>query len=462
MTIQFLGAAGTVTGSRTLLNYKGKKILVDCGLFQGPKSLRMMNWEPFIKGSEVDVVLLTHAHLDHCGYLPLLVKTGFRGPIYCTDGTRDLTEIILMDSARLQEEDAEYANRTGYSHHKPALPLYETSDARQAVAQIKPVIRDEWVRFSEGFQFCFRRAGHLLGASFIEVHLDNGNGGKKITFSGDLGSGRSYILKPPMALPHTDELILESTYGNRLHSEKDVVGRFEEVINKVLKRKGQILIPSFSVGRAQEVLYIVSHLLEEGRIPSCPIFLNSPMANKATEVYLKHPYDLQFKLKQGQLISPLCLSSFYEVSSPDESQRLVEDKTPKIVISASGMLTGGRVMHHLKYVLPDPKSALVFVGYQASETKGRLLLDGIKELRIHHQPYPVKAEIHSIDSLSSHADQEGLIRWARELKGSKTRIFLNHGEPEGTFALKKRIEEELQLQVVIPSQGQEFSLVDSF
>lgn len=460
MKLKFFGAAGTVTGSRTLLTHRGFNVLIDCGLFQGPKPLRLRNWEPFTDFSKIDAVVLTHAHLDHTGYIPLLVKNGFKGKIYCTVGTRELTRIILLDSAHLQEEDALYANRSEYSHHRPALPLYTTKDAETSFSHFQSVDRDKWISLSSQIQFRFLRAGHLLGSSFIQFACNNGNGSHIVTFSGDLGNGRSYIIKPPVNLPNTDVLVLESTYGNKEYDEKDSFMELEKIVNRVVDRNGTLLIPAFSVGRAQEVLYLLYHLMKNNKIPSVPVYLDSPMANHVTDVYSQYTEDLQFVLDKDQLVSPICLSGFTAVKSVEDSKALNYDKKPKIIISASGMLTGGRVMHHLKTILPNPQNCVLFVGFQASETKGRVLLKGASTLRVHHQEIPVACEVTSVDSLSAHAWASDTMKWIEGLKGHGAKIFLNHGETEPRQVLAERIRRELDLEVEIPENGDEFKLFD--
>lgn len=461
MKLKFFGAAGTVTGSRTLLTHRGYNILIDCGLFQGPKALRQRNWNPFMESfSQIDAVILTHAHLDHTGYIPLLVKNGFKGKIYCTVGTRELTRIILLDSAHLQEEDALYANRSGYSHHRPALPLYTIKDAENSFPHFQAVDRDKWINLDSQIQFRFLRSGHLLGSSFIQLACNNDNSPLIITFSGDLGNGRSYIVKPPVKLSHTDVLVLESTYGNREYNHTDPLSELESIVNRVIGRNGTLLIPAFSVGRAQEVLYLLHHLKKNNKIPSVPVFLDSPMANHVTDIYAQYTEDLQFVLDKDQLVSPICLSGFTPVKSVEDSKVLNYNKKSKIIISASGMLTGGRVMHHLKTILPDSQNGILFVGFQASETKGRVLLNGVETLRVHHQEIPVRCEVVMIDSLSAHAWASDTMKWIEGLRGSQTKIFLNHGESDARQILAERIRQELGLQVVVPESGDEFKFFD--
>lgn len=459
MRIKFLGAAQTVTGSRTLIeNGGGEKYLVDCGLFQGPKDKRLLNWEPFIDARSLTGVILTHAHLDHSGYIPKLVKEGLKGIIYSSEGTYDLCKILLRDAGRLQEEDAKFANMTGYSHHKPALPLYDEIDAISSLNLFHTVKRHEWVNLSSQLSLKLLWAGHIIGSSLVQLSFEVQNGRRLVTFSGDLGNGRLQTLRQPETITETDYLVLESTYGNRLQPRNNPEEELAAVINKVMERKGVLVIPAFSVGRTQEVLYLIKKLEESNRVPSVPVYLDSPLAQDATEIYLKHPEDHQLIISNGELTSPFCSKCYKTVKSPDESMILCMQNGPMIVLSAAGMLTGGRVLHHLKHRLPDSKNGVLFVGYQAEGTKGRLLQNGIKSLRIHHQEIPVEAEIFSIDSLSAHADPDDIIGWLKHLKKPPLQIFLNHGEKEAAEALAYRIFQEFGFKITIPEMGQEFKI----
>ncbi len=453
-----MGAAQTVTGSRTLLSYGGKRYLVDCGLFQGPKDKRLLNWEPFQDADKIDAVILTHAHIDHSGYLPKLVKEGFKGPIYCSEGTADLCEILLLDSAYLQEEDAKFANKTKHSRHDPALPLYTTHDAERALKQIKPVARDKWIQLAQGLSFIFKQSGHIIGSSFIQFNYQVENGSRLITFSGDIGNGRSEILRPPVAIQETDYLVLESTYGNRIQSRTDPGIILGEVINQVFEQKGVLVIPAFSVGRTQEILYYIRKLEDAGIVPKLPVFVDSPMANHATEVYLAHPEDHGLVFREGGLQPPICSTCYEAVKSVDESMMLCMRDGPIIVISAAGMLTGGRILHHLKHRLPDSKNIVLFVGFQAAETKGRLLQEGIIELQIHHQVVPVEAKIVTLDSLSAHADADDIMAWLKRFSKMPTKIFINHGELPASQALMERITKELGIECHIPNYNEMIDL----
>ncbi len=458
MKMQFFGAARTVTGSRTLLTHRGKTILIDCGLFQGPKEKRLLNWNSTLDPKTVDAIILTHAHLDHSGFLPKFVKDGYKGPIYCSSATRDLCRLLLMDAAHLEEEDASYANQTGYSNHKPALPLFNSDDAMSALRLFRPYDKEEWFEISSDIRFRFIRSGHILGSRFIQVSYDDANEMRFLTFSGDLGNGRSRVIKPPIGGLETDTLVLESTYGDRKQPRQDPAEQLAPIVCNVMARNGVLLIPAFSVGRTQELLLLIRELENAEKIPKSQVYVDSPMANNATDIYINHPEEHQLMVKGNEVLPPICSSYYTAVRSKQDSNALCSRRGPMIVISAAGMLTGGRVMHHLKNRLPDPNSAVLFVGFQAEETKGRLLQDGLKEIRIHHQTVPVRAEILSIDSLSAHADVEDTLEWLRSFRKLPTKIFINHGEAHAAQALAERIHKELKIECVIPSQLEEFKL----
>lgn len=457
--LQIQGAARTVTGSRNLLQYKNKKYLVDCGLFQGPKEIRDLNWQAFDGADEIAAVILTHAHVDHCGFLPRLVKEGFNGPIFCTSGTRDLARIILRDSAHLQEELAKFANESGYSHHKPARPLYTAPDAEAAIGLLRPVPYHHWVELEKDLSFQFFRAGHILGSAVAQFSLRNDMNTKLLTFSGDLGNGQSKVIRPPEHPGETDILVIESTYGDRNHEKIDIEQKLAGLMRDVKASSGVLLIPSFSVGRTQELLWMVRDLEKKGEIPKLPVFVDSPMALDATEVYADHTEELNFVLSKGQVESPLCTSCFYAVRDVEHSRKLCSMPGPMVVISAAGMLNGGRILHHLKTRLPDPKNTVLFVGYQAEGTKGRLLQNGMSEIRIHHEPVQVKARIESSGALSAHADSDGLVAWVRQFRKKPKRVIVNHGENEPARALKYRLINELGIaDVLIPQRGEAIPL----
>lgn len=457
-SLQFVGAAKTVTGSKSLLTMNGKKILIDCGLFQGPKSIRQRNWHNFEGAKDLDAVILTHAHVDHSGYLPKLVKEGFTGPIYCSSGTKDLCEIILPDSAHLQEEDAHFANKTKHSKHKPALPLYRVEDAYQALSQFHVLKKDDWIDIFPGISVRLIRSGHILGSTFVQISNKDDYNKKIITFSGDLGNGRQHVIKSPVALTETDYLVMEGTYGDRLQSKTDPLEPLAEYINHVAQNNSVLVIPSFAIGRTQEILYLLRKLESENKTPEIPVFLDSPMAIEATDTYLKHSDELKLSMIDGQLSEPICTHGYTSVRSVEDSKQLCQRSGPMVVISAAGMLSGGRILHHLKARLPDPNNIVLFVGWQAAETKGRLLLQGLPKIRIHHEEVAVKAQIAVIDSLSAHADSDDILQWMQNFKVPPKQVFLNHGEESALNALKYRLQHELKIQAIIPDHEQEFEL----
>lgn len=463
-TLEFLGAAGTVTGSRTLLSYQGKKILIDCGLFQGHKELRLRNWEVFpIDPHTIDAVLLTHAHLDHSGYLPRLGRSGFKGPIYCSEGTADLVRILLLDSAKIQEEDAEYANKTGHSKHNPALPLYTREDVENVLEKLHPIADQEWITVFDGISCKLFRSGHITGARSILLSVGKENSSQLICFSGDVGHERMHTLRGPETPPECDYLVLESTYGNRYHEKTDVLEAFGKIIRETALRKGVLVIPAFAVGRAQEVLYMIRLLEDAQKIPPIPVILDSPMSTKATEVFLKHTNDH----RKGVHFSPQNEENFYPklfkaVEGPDESFGACMESGPSIVVSAAGMLNGGRILHHLKSRLPVETNTVLFAGYQAEGTKGRFLQDHGKSygtLRIHHQEIPVKAHIETLPAMSAHGDCDDLLGWLAKLRRPPQKIFLNHGDPDALLALKNKIKKDLGWDVEIPEDSAKIKLI---
>jgi metallo-beta-lactamase family protein len=454
-TLQFLGAAETVTGSKYVLDVHGSRVLIDCGLFQGLKQLRLRNWEPLpVNPASITWALLTHAHIDHSGYLPRLVRDGFTGPVYATNATADLLKIMLPDSARLQEEDADYANRRGFSKHRPALPLYTEQDAAAALKQIHGVQYEEDVRLNKFINARFIHAGHILGSSFIEVQTTEANREPlKIVFSGDLGRYDEPILNDPAAENDADYLLVESTYGNRLHDHTDPKDRLAEIINTTAQRGGKLIIPAFAVGRIQLLVYYLRELEDEGRIPILPVAVDSPMGVEATRLYLKHheDHDLDMQRVENLQKNPLATRNFSLVQGRNGSKALNSLQGPAIIVSASGMASGGRVLHHLAQWLPDPASAVIFVGYQAVGTRGKRLQDGEKEVRIHGEMVPVHAHIESISSLSAHADSDEIMRWLRGFKRAPRKTFIVHGELDSSTALRDRIVKELGWEAVIPT-----------
>ncbi|MEK6322326.1 MAG: MBL fold metallo-hydrolase [Acidobacteriota bacterium] len=454
-TLQFLGAAGTVTGSKFLIDAGGSRALIDCGLFQGHKELRLRNWESLpLNPASITWVLLTHAHIDHSGYLPRLVRDGFKGPVYATTATADLLKILLPDSAKLQEEDAEYSNRKGFSKHSPALPLYTEQDANAALKLIQRVSYQQDVRLNKFIAARFMPAGHILGSSFIEVQVTEPDRAPvKIVFSGDLGRYDEPILNDPAPETEADYLLIESTYGDRLHDPTSPKDRLAEIINATVERGGKIIIPAFAVGRTQSLVYYLRELEDEGRIPVLPVAVDSPMGAEATRLYAKHldDHDLDMTRIRDLNRNPLATRNFSLVQGRNGSKALKEQMGSAIIISSSGMATGGRVVHHLAQWLPDPASAVIFVGYQAAGTRGRRLQDGETQIKIHGEMVPVRAHIESISSLSAHADCGEIMRWLGGFKRPPLKTFVVHGEAGSAGALRDRIVKELGWDAVIPN-----------
>ncbi|MBP9673690.1 MAG: MBL fold metallo-hydrolase [Bacteriovoracaceae bacterium] len=458
MKLTFLGGAGTVTGSKTLIEYHNKRVLVDYGLFQGPKKIRDLNWTLQIDPHTIDAILLTHAHVDHCGALPLLVKNGLKCPIYCSLGTADLLKIILLDSAHLQEEDARYANESGHSHHKPALPLYTIEDAQKTLNLIRPLPLNQWHTIKDNFGFQLIRSGHILGSTFVQLSFEENNESRLITFSGDLGSDRLQVIKGPSAILETDYLVMEATYGDRIHPKTSIEDELLQLVQKIYKQKGVLVIPAFSVGRTQEILYYLQKLESKNLIPHIPTYLDSPMSLNATQIYLNHPEELKLNLEKDNFSAPFNTSLFKATRTTLESQNLNAQEGPMIIISAAGMLTGGRILHHLKRRLPDANNVVLFVGYQPEGTKGRLLQNGIDTLNIHHTPVAVKASIATIQGFSAHADCGEIITWMKHLVRAPKQVFLNHGEEMALESLKYRIENELKFPTTVAKMNGVYSL----
>lgn len=452
--ISFLGATQTVTGSRHLLEIDGKKMLIDCGMFQGIKKNRLRNWEPFpVPAADIDYVFLTHAHLDHSGFLPRLCKEGFSGPVYCTPATADIAAIILRDSAHLQEEDALWANKKGFSKHKPALPLYTTEDAEEAIARFSPVQYGDDLFISDSVRVKFKDAGHILGSSIIDFKRNIGKESRKIVFSGDLGRPKKIILKEPTQAYDVDYLIIESTYGNRLHQDSSVFEDLARVINESINRRGVLLIPAFSVGRTQTLLFVIRELEEKGLIPSIPVFMDSPMAINVTNIFNARIADQNIitrvlKLEGKEIYTPKHLKI---CRSRDESKAINAVKGPGIILSASGMATGGRILHHLVQRLPSTKNTMLFIGYQATGTRGRAILDGKEEIKIHGSYVPVNAHIETLHGFSGHADYNEILAWLMGFNAPPTKTFVVHGEEDASTALAQKIRDTLGWDVVVPS-----------
>ena len=442
--LTFLGAAGTVTGSKHLLDLGGHRVLIDCGLFQGAKDLRLRNWAalPF-DGAKIDAVVLTHAHLDHCGYLPRLVSQGFRGKIFCTPATKDLCTLVLPDSAHIQEEDARHANRKGYSKHAPALPLYTSLDAARTLTLLQPVGYDRPVPVVPGLEVEFINAGHLLGSAYARAHV----GGKTILFGGDLGRYGRPVLPDPSPVDGADVLLVESTYGDRVHEADDNGARLAGIINDALKRGGKIIIPSFAIGRVEEVIYWLKRLEQEKRIPVLPVYVDSPMAAGALQFYTERVNELDPDLKEANAghrqVSTFLTERMTVIETVEQSNALATSRDQAIVIAASGMATGGRVLHHLAQALPDGRNTVMFVGYQAAGTRGRMLCDGVKQIKIQGIVVPVAAKVERLDSMSAHADVNEILRWLKGFSQPPKMTYLVHGEPAGLEALEKRIQAEL-------------------
>ena len=463
--LSFHGGAGTVTGSRHLVETDGCRFLVDAGLFQGLKKLRQLNWEtPRFDPEHVDYLFLTHAHIDHAGYLPRLVKDGFRSPIYCTRATFDLSQLMLMDAAKIQEEDADYANRKGFSKHKPALPLYTSEDAAGALGFMEPVDYNEWFEPSEGVRARFLNIGHILGASMVEVHLDTGERTIRMVFSGDIGRYNVPLHSDPDPLPDCHFLIMESTYGDREHRHESMEEQIREALIDCIDRKGTVLIPAFAVGRSQLVTLCLRELIKAGRLPDVPIHIDSPMAVDATRIYSRHLEDLSLDDSlndDGR--SRLFPDNVKFHRSVDESIALNNLPGPRIIISASGMLTAGRVLHHLKRLLRDKRNLIMLSGYQAPGTRGRAMMEGKKTVRIHGEDVPVKAEFIPISGLSAHADKDDLLKWVRSAGGSNEQpdtIFVVHGEPKSANALADTLTEKLGTRTFRPDLGDGYDLLE--
>jgi metallo-beta-lactamase family protein len=456
--LTFLGAARTVTGSKYLLEVEGRKFLIDCGLFQGLKELRLRNWERFpVDPAEVSAVVLTHAHLDHTGYLPKLVARGYRGRVYCTHGTADLCKLVLPDSARVQEEDAREANRLGYSKHTPALPLYSEADAFRAISQLSPVEFHKAFSLVDGVDMEFVNAGHLLGSSFIRMTL-RGQPARRILFGGDLGRFGRPVLPNPSPPLDADVLLLESTYGDRTHESDDGGTRLAAIVNDTVAKGGKLIIPSFAIGRVEEVLYWLKHLEDSGRIPKLPVFLDSPMALDGLRYYANRAAELDPDIRSIAEVRRFFTARFQPVSSAQQSKELVRSKIPSIIVSSSGMATGGRVLHHLLTALPDKKNTVLFVGFQAEGTRGRKLVDGAHEVKIHGQEVPVRARVERLDSMSAHADAAEILQWLGGFRTAPRTTYLVHGEPGPMDALKHTIETTLKWSVRCPNHLEEVTL----
>jgi metallo-beta-lactamase family protein len=451
LRLTFLGGAGTVTGSKFLLEAQDRCLLVDCGLFQGFKALRLKNWAPLpVDARSIDAVVLTHAHLDHSGYLPLLVKQGFSGPVLCSEPTAEFCRILLPDSGHLQEKDAEYANRHGFSKHRPALPLYTEADAIRALERLTPIPFNERHELPGGAAVRLRRAGHILGAASIELAW----AGVRVAFSGDIGRYDDPLMVDPVSPDDADYLLVESTYGNRRHDGRRPEEVLGQIVEDTIGRGGTVVIPAFAVGRAQALLYHLDRLTRAGRLTNVPVFLDSPMAIDASEVFCRHLDDHKLTASQCR---QACRVAEY-VRDAEASKALTASPMPKVIVSASGMATGGRILHHLKHYAPDARNTVLFAGFQAGGTRGAAMVGGADRIKIHGSYVPVRAQVENLDMLSAHADVDELMRWLRGLKQPPRMTFITHGEPMASDALRHRIEEEVGWACRVPELGQQVEL----
>jgi metallo-beta-lactamase family protein len=456
-SLTFLGAARTVTGSKYLLEHAGRRVLVDCGLFQGLKELRQRNWDEFpVPPAAIDAIVLTHAHLDHVGYLPRLIAQGYKGRVFCTAGTMDLCRLVLPDAGRIQEEDARQANKHGYSRHAPALPLYTELDAQRALTHLQPIGYDREFEIADGVFVRLLPTGHLLGSAFVLARLD---GGKSILFGGDLGRYARPVLPDPTDALQADVVLCESTYGDRDHEPDDNGERLATVIRETAARGGKVIVPAFAIGRVEELLYWVRRLEQERRIPVLPVYVDSPMATEALKYYIARVSELDADMRPTRKdVSTFATARFQTVASPQQSKELTASRRSAVVISASGMATGGRVLHHMAKALPDPRNTVLFVGYQAAGTRGRSLVDGAREVRIHGQGISVAAQISRIDSMSAHADRGEILRWLGTMPGRPERLCLVHGEPQPMDALKQMIVQRLGWNTLTPTHQESIAI----
>lgn len=459
--LTFLGATGTVTGSRYHLEVDNKNFLIDCGLFQGPKEIRSRNWEPFpVSPSIFNKVVLTHAHIDHSGYLPRFCRDGFDGQVICTTATQELCNIMLRDSAHLQEEDAKWANKKGFSKHDPALPLYTVEDAEKALTKFAGVFYGHTVELSENVDLKFKDAGHILGASILDIRTKHPEGRRKIMFSGDLGRPLRPVLKDPVQVYEVDYLILESTYGDRLHGNSDPHDDLARIINTSYESGGVLIIPSFAVGRTQDLLHVIRELEDEEKIPVMPIYVDSPMAINTTRVFDEHiaEYNIPTRIDILNKIKIFEPQNLHLCMSREESMDINNVHGQAIIISASGMVTGGRILHHLKHRLPDSKNTVLLIGYQGEGTRGRTILEGNPEVKIHGEHVPIKAKVENITGFSAHADYNEILAYLMGFNRPPEKTFIIHGEPESSKALAEKIRDRFGWDVVIPEYKQSFEL----
>lgn len=463
VTVKFLGGAGAVTGSKYLIDLGEFEFLVDCGLYQGNRALRDRNWDKFpMPPMQMEAIVLTHAHLDHIGYLPKLVKQGFSGPIYCTEATAELAKILLLDSGKLQEEEAEYARKKGYSKHDNPQPLYTQEDAEAVFPKLVPQEFERPFSIHPDVTVTYYHAGHILGASIVKIVVKGKEQEKKLVFSGDLGRYHDPILYPPSRIPKADILWIESTYGDRVSPPVKPEEELGRAIRETFDRGGLVIIPAFAVGRTQLVMYYLFQLMEKGKIPKAPIFLDSPMAINATKLYLDFKSDHQLSaVLEEDGNHPFDHPQLHYFQKQEQSRSLNEYRGNAIIISASGMATGGRVLHHLFHHLPDEKNGVIFVGYQAEGTRGRRLLEGEPEIRIYGREVPVKAKIYQIDGLSAHADQNELMDWAEGFIEKPKIVFIIHGEEKSASILGQKLQEEMGWRTILPQYLESFMLFEN-
>jgi metallo-beta-lactamase family protein len=451
MKVKFIGGAGTVTGSKTLIESNGTRILIDCGLFQGLKPLRELNWEPLpVLASSIDFVLLTHGHLDHCGWLPRLVHQGFKGKIYCTSPTKEIAKLILLDSAKIQEEEAVKANDGNYSKHEIAEPLYTVEQAEKVFSHFRVIKVNEPVSLDVQISAKFRNAGHIIGACSIELQLEN----KILVFSGDIGRDNDVLMFPPTKPKKADYIFIESTYGDRLHPDTDSKLELEIYINNAIQKGGTVIIPSFAVERLQSIMFLIWQLKKENRIPNVPYIIDTPMGISVLDIFTNNTNWHRLSLED-------CVAMFATFSLVSEYEDTIETiyaKQPKVVIAASGMVSGGRVLSYLEYYIGLPETTIIIVGFQAEGTRGRKLLEGAKEIKIRGTHYPVQANILEIEGLSAHGDQKDLLHWLSELESKPTKVFIIHGENQPSDELRIKIQETYGFNCKVPVMGQEFNL----
>ena len=449
MRLTFVGGAGTVTGSKYLLELPGARLLIDCGLFQGLKRLRERNWKPLqFDPKSLDAIVLTHAHIDHSGYLPVVARAGFRGPVFCTAATEKLLGILLPDSAYLQEEEARFANRHRYSKHAPALPLYTQDDAAAALRLLRPVDWSEHVALGGDAAARFSPAGHLIGAASVLVESRS----KRVLFSGDVGRPDDPLMRPPQPPPSADWVVIESTYGNRVHPTVDPEAELVSAINRAIARGGVIVVPSFAVGRAQLLLHLIARAKNRGAIPDVPVFLNSPMATDATRIYREHRPEHRLTEEECRV---MCSAARY-VNTVEESKALNDLRAPAVIVAASGMAAGGRVVHHLKAYAGDPRNMILFTGFQAPGTRGAALVGGADTVKIHGEWYAVRAEVVQLSGMSAHADRNQLVAWLAQMEAAPERVFVTHGEPAAADMLRQYLRRDVAAEVAVPELAETF------